>query len=194
MTEFAYMRISTTDGRQTTRSQRSSLVTAGATDFRTEHISGTKPYRARPILSALVDEAVEGDTIWVYDLSRLSRGLTDLLEIATVLQDKKVHVRTIQSGEIEIGTPMGMLTLSLMGSIHQFEIALLREKTRQGVAAARTAGRIPGRRAKLNKAQVAQVKVLRDGGMSIAGIGKVMGGVSRPTVYRALEPGYKAVA
>ncbi len=80
--------------------------------------------------------------------------------------------------------------LSLLGAIHQFEIALLRDKTRAGVKSAHAAGRYGGRTPKLNKAQVTQVRKMRADGSSVSTIGKVVG-VSRPTIYRALEEKYR---
>ena len=193
MTVYGYMRVSTADGRQTTRSQKSALKEAGATDLREEHISGTKSHHQRPVLASLLDEVSEGDQLWVYDLSRLARSLSDLLEIAKILQEKGVQLRSVQQGIVETGTPTGALTLAILGAIHEFNVSLLREKTKAGVAAAHAAGRYGGRKPKLNKAQVEQARKLRAEGASVSHIGKVLG-VSRPTVYRALEDGYRVAS
>jgi DNA invertase Pin-like site-specific DNA recombinase len=190
MTVYGYLRVSTSDGRQSTRSQKSALRAAGATDLREEHISGTKSHHQRPVLASLLGELQEGDQLWVYDLSRLARSLGDLLEITKVLQEKGVQLRSVQQGIVETGTPTGTLMLSILGAIHQFEVSLLREKTKAGVAAAHAAGRYGGRTPKLNKAQVEQARKLRAEGASVSHIGKVLG-VSRPTIYRALEHRYR---
>ena len=187
---YGYLRVSTADGRQTTRSQKSALKAAGFTEFREEHVSGMKGVLQRPRLASLLEELKEGDQLWVYDLSRLARSLGDLLSIAQTLQDRGVQLRSVQQGIIETGTPTGELMLSILGAIHQFEVSLLREKTKAGVRAAHAAGRYGGRAPKLNKAQVQEVRRLRAEGASVSHIGKVVG-VSRPTVYRALEDGYR---
>lgn len=83
--------------------------------------------------------------------------------------------------------------LSILGAIHQFEVSLQREKTKAGVAAAHAADRYGGRTPKLNQTQVEEIRRLRADGASIARIGKLFG-VSRPTVYRALDDNYRAVA
>ena len=190
MTTYGYLRVSTSDGRQSTRSQKAALKAAGVTEWREEHVSGTKGVNQRPVLASLLEDLEEGDTLWCYDLSRLARSLGDLLGIAQTLQDKKVVLRSCQQGIVETGTPTGALMLSILGAIHQFEVSLLREKTVAGVRAAHAAGRYGGRKPSLNKAQVAQVRIMRAEGASIATIGQVVG-VSRPTVYRALEDGYR---
>lgn len=193
MTAYGYLRVSTTDGRQTTRSQKAALRDAGVTEFLEEHISGTKGHTQRPVLAELLDDLQAGDELWVYDLSRLARSLGDLLAIAQTLQLKGVHLRSVQQGVLETGTPTGELMLSILGAIHQFEVSLLREKTKAGVAAAHAAGRYGGRTPKLNRTQVEEIRRLRADGASIARIGKLFG-VSRPTVYRALDDNYRAVA
>jgi putative DNA-invertase from lambdoid prophage Rac len=192
MTVYGYLRVSTGDGRQTTRSQKSALRGAGVTEFREEHISGMKGHTHRPVLASLLcEELREGDELWVYDLSRLARSLGDLLEIAKTLQAKGVQLRSVQQGIIETGTPTGELMLSILGAIHQFEVSLLREKTKAGVAAAHAAGRYGGRTPKLNRTQVAEARRLRAEGATISQIGRLFG-VSRPTVYRALDESYRA--
>lgn len=191
MTSYGYLRVSTTDGRQTTRSQKAALRTAGVTEFREEHISGTKSHNRRPVLASLLNELKEGDNLWVYDVSRLARSLGDLLEIAKTLQNKGAHLRSVQQGVLETGTPTGELMLSILGAIHQFEVSLLREKTKAGVAAAHAAGRFGGRTPKLNSTQVEEVRRLRAEGASVSRIGRLFG-ISRPTVYRALDEGYRA--
>lgn len=190
MTIYGYLRVSTADGRQSTRSQKAALKAAGVTEWREEHVSGTKGVSQRPVLASLLDDLQEGDTLWVYDLSRLARSLGDLLGIAQTLQDKGVQLRSVQQGIVETGTPTGELMLSILGAIHQFQVAVLREKTRAGVRAAHAAGRYGGRKPTLNKAQVEQVRKMRTEGASVAHIGKVFS-VSRPTIYRALEDGYR---
>lgn len=193
MTAYGYMRISTTDGRQTTRSQKSALKTAGVQEFREEHVSGTKSLGQRPVLARLLEQLEDGDTLWVYDLSRLARSLSDLLGIAQTLQDKNVQLRSIQQGIVETGTPTGALMLSILGAIHQFEVSLQREKTKAGVRAAHAAGRYGGRKPSLNQAQVEEVRKMRSEGSSIARIGKIVG-VSRPTIYRALADDYRVAS
>jgi DNA invertase Pin-like site-specific DNA recombinase len=193
MAIFGYLRVSTNDGRQTTRSQKAALRAAGVKKFHEEHVSGTKAHKERPVLAALMSEVTQGDILWVYDISRLARGLGDLLSIAQVLQDKGVQLRSVQQGIVETGTPTGALMLSILGAIHEFEVSLLREKTRAGVKVAQDAGRFGGRKPSLNADQIVFVRRMRHEGESIASIGKIVG-VSRPTIYRALDSGYRVSA
>ena len=62
------------------------------------------------------------------------------------------------------------------------------EGTHEGLAAARARGRTGGRRPKLTDSQVKHARQLYAGGEhTAAGIARLLG-VSRQTVYRALEP------
>ena len=70
----------------------------------------------------------------------------------------------------------------------EFQRELIVEGTHEGLAAARARGRTGGRRPKLTDSQVKHARQLYAGGEhTAAGIARLLG-VSRQTVYRALEP------
>jgi len=184
-TTYGYLRVSTSDGRQNVRSQKSTVKASGATDVREEQISGSKSAASRPVLNALLSEMVAGDTLVVFDWSRLSRSLSDLLTITKDLHTRGIILNSTQQGILDPNSPSSNLMLGIIGSVNQFQLELLREKTREGLAAARARGKFGGRPLKLTPAQVTLAGKLREEGSSIATIGAVLG-VSRPTVYRAL--------
>ena len=185
MSEFGYLRVSTSDGRQHTRSQRAAVKAAGATDLREEAISGSKSSTNRPVLNALLDEMVAGDTLVVFDWSRLSRSLSDLLTITKSLHERGISLHSTQQGLLDPNNPSSVMMLGIIGSVNQFQNDLLRIKTREGIAAARLRGKFGGRPVKLNAAQIAMANELRSEGKSVASIGSLLN-VSRPTIYRAL--------
>lgn len=47
-------------------------------------------------LKAMLEFAREGDTIYVWDFSRLARSTKDLLNIVEQLEQKKIHLRSIK--------------------------------------------------------------------------------------------------
>ena len=187
MTSFGYLRVSTSDGRQNVRSQRVAVKAAGAIDFREEQISGSKSVASRPVLNALLSEMVAGDTLVVFDWSRLSRSLSDLLTITKDLHSRGIILHSTQQGILDPNSPSSNLMLGIIGSVNQFQLELLREKTREGLAAARARGKFGGRPVKLNTDQIVMANKLRGEGRSVAYIGSLLN-VSRPTVYRALIP------
>jgi len=79
--------------------------------------------------------------------------------------------------------------LGIIGSVNQFQLELLREKTREGLAAARARGKFGGRPLKLTPAQVTTANKLLAENHNVASIGSLLD-VSRPTIYRVLTPSH----
>jgi DNA invertase Pin-like site-specific DNA recombinase len=185
MTSFGYLRVSTSDGRQNVRSQRAAVKSAGATDFREEQVSGSKSAASRPVLNALLAEMAAGDTLVVFDWSRLSRSLSDLLTITKSLHERGIILNSTQQGILDPNNPSSVMMLGIIGSVNQFQNDLQRIKTYEGIAAARARGKFGGRPLKLTPAQVTMANKLRAENHSVASIGSLLN-VSRPTIYRAL--------
>ncbi len=60
----------------------------------------------RPQLKAMLDFAREGDTIYVWDFSRLARSTKDLLNIVEQLESKKINLKSIKEN-LDTSTPTG---------------------------------------------------------------------------------------
>ena len=155
--------------------------------MREEQISGSKPAASRLVLNALLAELVAGDVLMVFVWSRLRRNLSDLLTITKSLHERGIILNSTQQGILDPNSPSSNLMLGIIGSVNQFQLELLREKTREGLTAARARGKCGGRPVKLNTAQIMMANKLRGEGQSVAYIGSLLN-VSRPTVYRALIP------
>ena len=83
--------------------------------------------------------------------------------------------------------PMGKMFFNILATFAEFEVDLLRLRTREGMAVARAKGKLRGRQPKLSTAQQAHlVKLPASGEHSIAELAELFS-VSRPTVYRVLE-------
>jgi DNA invertase Pin-like site-specific DNA recombinase len=88
----------------------------------------------------------------VWKLDRLSRSLSDLLHILKKLDDAEAGFRSLTEA-IDTTTPAGRMMMQMLGSFAEFERAMLRERTKLGLARARAAGRKGGARFKLTLAQ-----------------------------------------
>ena len=60
--------------------------------------SGSKPAIERRGMKRLLEYAEEGDAVVVWRVDRLGRSLIDVLNTATLLRDRGVHVRPIAGG------------------------------------------------------------------------------------------------
>lgn len=143
---IGYARVSTED--QTPLPQVQALNAAGCSQVLQEQASGGD--RARPVLARLLEQMRKGDTLIVVRIDRLARSLSHLLDVIERLEAKGAFFRSIED-PIDTASPQGKFTLQVLGAAAEFERALIRERTKAGLASARTKGRIggnPGLRAK----------------------------------------------
>ena len=126
-------------------------------------------------------------------LSRAMRSLKDLLALADDLRDRGIGLVVLKQ-QIDTTTPQGRLIFHLLGALDEFQRELIVEGTNEGLAAARARGRTGGRKPKLGGRQVELARLMYaetgDDGKrrhTVADIAAEFG-VSRQTIYRALEP------
>jgi DNA invertase Pin-like site-specific DNA recombinase len=104
----------------------------------------------------------------VWKLDRLSRSLRDVLTIMERLGDAQAGFRSLTEA-IDTTTPAGRMMIEMVGAFAEFERAMLRERTRAGLIAARGEGRTGGRRPKLSEKQQAEIlRMVRKGERSAA--------------------------
>ena len=140
--------------------QSEALQSAGCVEIFEEHAAGGN--RAQPVLARVLERIGKGDTLVVVRIDRLARSLSHLLEVIERLEGKGAFFRSLQD-PIDTASPQGKFTLQVLGAAAEFERALIRERTKAGIALARSKGRVggnPGLRAKdpeaLRKVQLAR--------------------------------------
>lgn len=136
---IGYARVSTEE--QATEAQELELRSVGCETIVEEYGSGAS--RARPALARLVREIGAGETLVVVRLDRLARSVTHLLEVIEDLNAKGAHFRSL-SDPIDTSTPQGMFSLQVLGAVAQLERALISERTKAGIKAAKARGKLPG--------------------------------------------------
>ena len=101
-----YMRVSTTDDRQTVDLQRDALVATGV-DHRHLHTDKASGARDdRPGLKACLDYLNAGDTLIVWKLDRLARSVRQLVETAEDLAKREIGLRVLTQA-IDTTSPGG---------------------------------------------------------------------------------------
>jgi DNA invertase Pin-like site-specific DNA recombinase len=136
---IGYARVSTEE--QATDAQTDELRAAGCQSIYQEHGSGAS--RARPELARLMREIAPGEVLVVVRLDRLARSVSHLLDVIERLEDKGAHFRSLRD-PIDTSTPQGMFSLQVLGAVAQLERALISERTKAGIMAARARGKLPG--------------------------------------------------
>lgn len=181
--KLGYARVSSED--QNLDLQRDALKTAGCERIFQEKESGSKA--DRPELLRLFEMLRSGDTVVVWRLDRLGRSLKHLIETVEKLEAQGVGFQSVTES-IDTTTSGGKLIFHIFAALAEFERALIRERTRAGLAAARARGRQGGRPTLLSPEKRKMAQALRDDPrQSVAAICKMLG-VSRATFYRSTEP------
>jgi len=139
MTLIGYARVSTED--QATDAQADALAAAGCATIFRERMSGARA--ARPELARAMARVGRGDVLVVARLDRLARSLSHLLSVIAELDAKGAHFRSL-ADPIDTTTPQGRFALQVLGAVAELERALIRERTRDGLKAARRRGRVGG--------------------------------------------------
>ena len=152
----AYIRVSTVD--QNLARQKEEMKSVDIDKVFQEKASAKDIHR--PELQNCIKYVREGDTLHVHSIDRIARNLRDLQDIIDQLAGKGVTVRFIKEGLTFNGNddPMSTLMLQMLGAFSQFERALIRERQREGIAAARKAGKQFGRKKALTADQVAEIR------------------------------------
>jgi len=139
MSLIGYARVST--GEQDLAPQLDALRAAGCAELFEEHASGAS--RARPQLAAALARVRRGDTLVVARIDRLARSLAHLLQVVEGLRARGAHFRSL-ADPIDTAGPSGVLVLQMLGAVAEFERALIRERTKAGLRAAKARGRVGG--------------------------------------------------
>ena len=179
MATVAYRRVSTVD--QKTDRQ----LTDEVFDKVYEDYASAKNTTERPQLVAMLDFVREGDTVVVHSIDRLARNLADLESLIDQMTSKGVAVEfrkenlTFSGGEDAMAT----LMLQMMGAFAQFERSMIRERQREGIAAAKKSGKHMGRPKALDALQERALKAKKAAGATVRELQDEFN-LSRAAVYR----------
>ncbi|WP_408587701.1 recombinase family protein [Novosphingobium sp.] len=182
---FAYVRVST--GQQTSDNQVLEIETAG---FRleprrviAETVSGSTAAMEREGFHRLMDRLEGDDVLVVTKLDRLGRNAMDVRATVERLAEMNVRVHCLALGGVDLTSPAGKMTMSVIAAVAEFERDLLVERTQAGLSRAKTQGKKLGRPQSLTDEQQATVRKRRSEGASLGQLAKEFG-VSRSAIQR----------
>ena len=186
-----YARVSTSDKGQQTGIQTKDLeafcVQRGfdlIDSYVDEGQSGAKD--SRPELDRLMDDARKRrfDAVLVWKLDRFGRSLKHL--VTAIAEFQALGVSFISYKEnLDMTTPSGRLMFNVIGAMAEFERDMIRERTKAGVAFARSKGKTLGRPVTVTNTR-ADIVRLRDQGQSLRAIGRTLG-ISEGSVRRLVS-------
>ncbi|WKN44241.1 recombinase family protein [Tunicatimonas pelagia] len=182
---IGYARVSTKD--QKLDAQLDALKTAGAEDVFSDIASGAKS--SRPGLDKMKTHLRKGDTLVIQRLDRLGRSMKDLVDWMQWLEDKEVKFKSLDDG-IDTSTPGGKLVFHIFGALAEFERNLIRERTRSGLKAARSRGKIGGRKRVLSEKDQKRLKTLYSSGEFTIPELMEQFSCSRATLYKVVKGKY----
>ena len=178
---YGYARVSTAD--QNLDRQKDALGKYGIDRLYCEKMSGTK--KNRPELDALLAELRDGDTVVVESLSRLGRSVKNLAEL--IEQFNETNIRLVSLKEtIDTKSSTGKLLFTILASLAQFERDVLAERTAEGLAAARSRGRVGGRPKSDSNALKKAIALYNTKQYTVKEITNLTG-ISKSTLYRAIK-------
>lgn len=140
--KVGFIRVSTED--QNTIRQEILMKQLGVERVYIEIASG-KSRTGRPQLEAMMDFVREGDVVIVESISRFARSTRDLLTLVEQLTEKGVGFVS-QKESIDTNTPQGKFMLTVFGAMAELEREQTLQRQREGIAAAKAAGKYKGRK------------------------------------------------
>lgn len=184
MAIFAYGRVSTKD--QTSNNQRQEIEKAGIKVdywFADEGVSGKTQAYQRPHFKALLSQIRDGETLVVSKLDRLGRDAQDVGATIKALAQRKIEVIVLQLGKLDLASSAGKLMMNMLAAVAEMERDLMIERTRSGLARAKSEGKALGRPRKTTEKQCIEIKRMRKNSVSISALSRTFG-ISRASIMR----------
>lgn len=125
-----------------------------------------------------------GDTFVIWKMDRAFRSLRHALEVFDLFEETGIEFHVLTEG-IDTTTPMGKCFFAIRNAFAELERNLISERTKAGLQEARRRGTRLGRPRALNRRQIADARLRRSNGETMAQIA-ARSGVSERTMYRII--------
>ena len=175
--QYAYARVSSKSQEENSslESQKQEFIKQGVPEknIRVEIGSAADPIRERPVFHNLIENQLkENDLLFVTKIDRCSRNTLEFLKLQEKLFKKSVTFISLDlpySNDIAVNK----LIATNLAAIATFENERRKERQRQGIQAAKKAGKYRGRKTVITKKLIDEVKYLKEAkNLSITQIAK----------------------
>jgi DNA invertase Pin-like site-specific DNA recombinase len=188
---YGYVRVSSKSQEENSslESQKKELLRHGVPqkNIRLEIGSAADPIRERPVFYHLIEnELKQNDLLLVNKIDRCSRDTLDFFKLQEKLFKKSVRFISL---DLPYSNDMAVnkLIATHLAAIATFENERRKDRQRQGIKAAKAAGKYLGRKTVINKKLIDEVKYLKEiKNLSITQIAKTTGR-ARTTIYKILK-------
>src|SRR3954453_15524910 len=180
-----YARVSSREERQVLDRQVDALRVAGCERIYDDRGSGASA--DRPGLSACLDYLRRDDVLVVLDLDRLGRRAGELIRLVDELDRRGVGFRALNA-DFDTTTPVCRAFLQIQAAFAEMERNVIRQRVREGIAAARARGRKGGRPRRMTPERLRYAQhLMTDRERSVPSICRELGGVPASTLYHYLH-------
>jgi DNA invertase Pin-like site-specific DNA recombinase len=188
---YGYARVSSKsqEDNSSLESQKQEFLKLGVPEkkIRIEIGSAADPIGERLVFKKLIEkELQENDLLFVTKIDRCSRNTLEFLKLQERFHKKKVRFISL---DLTYSNDMAVnqLIATNLAAIATFENERRKERQRQGIKAAREAGKYLGRKTVITKKLISQVQELKENkNLSITEITKITGR-ARTTIYKILK-------
>lgn len=156
-------------------------------NIRIEVGSATNEIKNRPVFQKLIQEELKSnDLLMVTKIDRCSRNTLEFLKLQDILFKKNITFVALDlPTSVDLAT--NKLIATTLSGIAEFENNRRKERQKQGIRAAKKAGKYAGRKTVINRTLIQKVRDLKETkNLSVTEIAKVLA-ISRPTIYKILK-------
>ncbi|WP_444509111.1 recombinase family protein [Clostridioides difficile] len=116
-----------------------------------EKISGATLERKE--LNKILDELKNDDTVFVTDLTRITRSTKDLFLLIESIKSKGATLKSIKDTWLDLSedNPYSQILITVMAGVNQLERNLIKMRQREGIEIAKPQGKYKGRIKKYHK-------------------------------------------
>lgn len=184
--KIGYIRVSSTS--QNPARQFQQLNEIGMDIIYEEKVSGATKEREQ--LQKMLADLKEGDTIYVTDLTRITRSTQDLFALIDEIRDKKAKLESLKDSWLDVSenNPYSQFLITIMAGVNQLERDLIRMRQREGIYLAKKEGKFKGRVKKYRDSHAGMnyaVKLYHEGNMTVKQICEITN-ISRASLYRRI--------
>ena len=189
--KFGYIRVSSKSQETnfSIESQKQELIQRGIEEknIRVEVGSATSSIQDRPVLNRLVTkELKENDLLMVTKIDRCARTTLEFLKLHENLYQRSITFVALDIPHSE-DLAVNKLIATTLSALARFERERRKERQREGIEAAKKAGRYTGRKSVITKKLVQEISdLLEKKGLPVTEIAKLTG-LSRGTIYKIMK-------